>query len=92
MSLMRTQLILESWQYDSLKSLAESRETSLSSLVREAVTEYLGSTENANLPRLEDLRGIGRDRGARGADHDRHLYVASARRRPSGLRQANRQK
>jgi len=30
---MRTQLILESWQYDRLKSIAEERETSLSSLV-----------------------------------------------------------
>ena len=56
---MRTQLILESWQYDSLKSIAEERETSLSSLVREAVTRYLSVRRGE--ARLEDLRSLGSD-------------------------------
>jgi predicted DNA-binding ribbon-helix-helix protein len=89
---MRTQLILEGWQYDSLKSLAEKRETSLSSIVREAVSEYLDSTENAAALRLEDLRGLGRDKAASGADHDRHLYVRASPRSPRRHRPATRKK
>ena len=74
---MRTQLILEGWQYDSLKSLAEKRGTSISSVVREAVSEYLSSAETEGPGRLEELRGLVRDKSARGKDHDQHLYPRS---------------
>jgi len=69
---MRTQLILESWQYDSLKSIAEKRETSLSSLVREAVTRYL--SVRSGEARLEDLKSLGSDARASGSRHDEYLY------------------
>jgi predicted DNA-binding ribbon-helix-helix protein len=85
---MRTQLILESWQYDSLKSLAEKRDTSLSSVVREAVSEYLSLATSESASHLEDLRGIGRDTGTSGKDHDKHLYfrAATVPRRPRSRR------
>lgn len=87
---MRTQLILESWQYDSLKSIAEKRETSLSSLVREAVTGYL--SVRGGETRLEDLKGLGSDARASGSRHDEFLYGRSLVRAKAGKRRPARRK
>lgn len=72
----RTQLILDEWQYDGIRAIAESAGVSLSSVVREAVSEYLSRRNAAADSSLEDLRGIGRDPGLSGADHDAVLYGA----------------
>lgn len=87
---MRTQLILESWQYDSLKSIAEKRETSLSSLVREAVTRYL--SVRSGEARLEDLKGLGSDARASGSRHDEYLYGGRLVRAKAGKRGPARRK
>lgn len=73
----RTQLLLDRYQYESLKSLAAYRETSLSSLVREAVADYLAAGKGGSGGRLQALRGIGRDAGSSGAAHDEILYGAA---------------
>ncbi len=73
----RTQLILDEWQYDGIRAIAESGGVSLSSVVREAVSEYLGQRNAAADSSLDGLRGLGRDPGLTGADHDAVLYGAS---------------
>jgi len=72
----RTQLILEEWQYDGIRAIAESVGLSLSSVVREAVSEYLSHRDAAADSSLEELRGLGHDAGFSGADHDGVLYGA----------------
>jgi hypothetical protein len=72
----RTQILLEPWQYETLKALAERRGVSLSNLVRDAVEVYLRAGENAPAPGLDDIEGIGSDTGAHGRDHDDLLYPA----------------
>lgn len=86
----RTQLILDAWQYDSLKSVAEKRATSISHVVREAVSAYLGSTERESPSRLEDLRGLASDTGGRGTDHDRLVYLAPVKRRRGRARRSRK--
>jgi hypothetical protein len=39
----RTQILLDEWQYASLKSVADHEDRSISQLVREAISAYLGS-------------------------------------------------
>jgi len=85
----RTQLLLDRYQYESLKSLAAYQETSLSSLVREAVADYLAAAKGGAGGRLQDLRGIARDGGSSGALHDETLY-GTARARGPGKKRANR--
>ena len=79
----RTQLILEEWQYDGVRALAESSGVSLASVVREAVSEYLSHRDAAQGSSLEELRGIGHDPDLSGIDHDEVLY-GSARPEPQG--------
>ena len=70
----RTQLILEEWQYDGARAIAESSGVSLASVVREAVSQYLSNRDTAHGSSLEELRGIGHDPGLSGIDHDEVLY------------------
>lgn len=72
----RTQLILEEWQYDGIRSIAESAGTSISSVVREAVSEYLAERRGAKALSLDDLKGLAHDPGLSGRDHDAALYGA----------------
>ena len=51
----RTQLILEEWQYDGARAIAESSGVSLASVVREAVGEYLSHRDTARGSSLEEL-------------------------------------
>lgn len=76
----RTQILLEGWQYETLKALSEQRGESLSGVVREAVEMYLKQAERAVVPRLEDIEGIGSDAKGRGRAHDDMLYGKRARR------------
>jgi len=76
----RTQVLFEKWQYDTLKSLSERKETSLSHLVREAVEVYLKASERSGGRGLDEIEGIGSDAKASGRKHDAFLYPRSKRR------------
>ncbi len=70
----RTQILLEDWQYQRMKSLAEKEGRSLSSLVRDAVTAFLGRAPQSRATTLAEIAGIGDDPDSRGRDHDDVLY------------------
>jgi hypothetical protein len=76
----RTQILLEERQYEMLKTLAEREGRSLSSLVRDAVSAFLGKRTRRDATRLSDIAGIGEDRHASGRDHDDILYGPEAER------------
>jgi hypothetical protein len=89
----RTQLLLEEWQYQSLKSRAEKKGDSISSLVREAVDRYLDEGHAARSGSLDELCGIGRDAGLGARDHDRVLYgPGHPPRRPRGSKAAKKRR
>ena len=67
----RTQLLLEQWQYQSLRARAESEGKSLSALVRGILTEYLSGNHRPS--RLRELRGIAKGPGNLGRDHDDYI-------------------
>jgi len=75
----RTQIMLEDWQYETLKAQAERRGRSMSELLREMLDASLGK-EPSLTPGLEDIRGIGADRKASGRRHDEFLYGKNGRR------------
>lgn len=74
----RTQLLLEPWQLEALRSTAEREGGSISSVVRRILTEALRGGRPAagtpRAPRLADLEGAIRDAGFSVRDHDQELY------------------
>jgi len=76
----RTQIMLEEWQHQRLKTVAEREGRSISSLVRDAVATYLQSDRTGGATRLAEITGIGDDRQSRGRDHDGVLYGPGRRR------------
>lgn len=74
----RTQLNLDEWQYEALRSRAEREERSISDLVREILAAALRPLRGVPRRRLEDLAGIGDDPALSGADHDQVLYGRSS--------------
>ena len=71
----RTQVLLEPWQHAALKSLAEREGVSLSEALRRLLAQRLRPRSGRR--GLKSIAGIGRDRRARGRDHDRWLYGPS---------------
>jgi len=69
----RTQILLDESQYEMLKTIAEREGCSLSSLIREAVSAFLGRRAKP-ATRLAEVTGIGNDPEAAGRDHDDVLY------------------
>jgi hypothetical protein len=69
----RTQILLEPWQYGTLKALAEREGVSLSDMVRRILTQQL-RPQSSRRRGLQAIAGIGRDRKAAGRYHDRWLY------------------
>ncbi len=69
----RTQVLLEEWQYGTLKRMAEGEGVSLSGMLRKILTSHLRPPPS---PRrgLQAIAGIGRDSEASGKAHDRWLY------------------
>jgi len=67
----RTQLLLEPWQYEALRTRAKRQGLSLSALVREIVAAYLD--EGRGRSRLHLMEGVAEGPG-RAKDHDRVLY------------------
>ncbi|MBW2263359.1 MAG: hypothetical protein JRG91_15450 [Deltaproteobacteria bacterium] len=67
----RAQIILEEWQHEALKSLAEREGKSISAVVRQILTAKLGRRKSK---KLESIMGIGTGSDISGRDHDRALY------------------
>lgn len=68
----RTQVILEDWQFEHLKSLSDEKGRSISDILREMVTAYF--EENGSGESLSAICGLGEDKEGSGRDHDRLLY------------------
>jgi len=77
----RTQILLDDWQYEALKAQAERQGRSMSELLREMLDSALAKDRaRGRRPALDDIRGIGQDRAARGRNHDEFLYGRRGRR------------
>jgi len=70
----RTQILLDDWQYEMLKSAADREDRSISSLVRDAVSAFLDKRRRPDASKLAEIAGIGNDSEVSGRDHDRVLY------------------
>ena len=71
----RTQLMIEKWQYQRLRTRAEREGKSISELTREALTAFLESpSDGRRRYTLDDIDGIGSDPDCSGRDHDDFLY------------------
>jgi len=68
----RTQLIIEEWQHEYLKSISEEKGKSISEIVREMITAFV--EENTLGEPLSAICGLGEDNEGCGRDHDRLLY------------------
>ena len=69
----RTQIILEEWQYQTLRARAEQEGRSISELVREILRKAFDRSPRRK-SRLGTIDGVGEDRTAYGRAHDRFLY------------------
>jgi plasmid stability protein len=72
----RTQILLEEWQYETLRARAEREGRSLSDLIRELLRKSLSETTSHSNNRLDAMEGVGEDAAAYGEHHDRFLYGA----------------
>ena len=72
-SMHRTQIILEEWQYQTLRARAEQEGRSISELVRDILRNTLAQPPRRK-SRLQAMEGVGQDRSARGREHDAFLY------------------
>ena len=70
----RTQLILEEWQYEKLRSLSEQQGRSISDLVREILARHLGRGASRVADRLNEVSGIAEGPEDLAREHDRYLY------------------
>ncbi len=70
----RTQILLDDRQYEMMKTIAEREGCSLASLIRDAVSAFLGRRARAAPTTLAEITGIGDDPDVRGRDHDDVLY------------------
>jgi plasmid stability protein len=72
----RTQILLEKWQYEALRTRAEREGRSLSGLIRELLRKALADAPAITRTNLDALEGVGEDAEAYGEEHDRFLYGA----------------
>jgi hypothetical protein len=70
----RTQILLDEWQYTQLKTMAERDGSSMSRLIRDAVTAFLDRPARRAATRLSEIAGIGDDPATSGERHDEVLY------------------
>lgn len=70
----RTQIQLETWQYEQLKARAAEEDISLSELIRRIVSRELAEQTQEGREKLTELRGKWRDPEFSGKDHDEILY------------------
>jgi hypothetical protein len=77
----RTQLLLEEWQYEELKAMAEQTGRSMSDVLRGLITAQLGPRRSRSKG-VADLAGMVKDGPSDlGTNHDHYLYGAPKRRR-----------
>jgi hypothetical protein len=69
----RAQIILEEWQYQTLRARADREGRSISEIVREIFHRALIPSP-CRKSRLKEIEGIGEDRSGYGRAHDRLLY------------------
>ncbi len=69
--------MLDDWQYVKLRSLSEREGRSISALVREILTERLGTGAARAADRLAEVEGVAEGPEDLGRDHDRYLYGRS---------------
>jgi hypothetical protein len=83
----RTQILLEPWQHEALRSLAERQGISLSAVLRAILTEHLDARrEPVGDDALADLAGLVNEPGTSGAEHDAALHGPVRRRATRGER------
>ncbi len=73
----RTQILLEQWQYETLRAQAEREGRSMSELIREMLHKTLKSAKGKC--HLKDIEGISEDTQTTGRKHDQVLYRRKAR-------------
>ena len=69
----RTQILLDDWQYESVREMARRMKTTLSSLIRTWVTEKLRHRGKAGHKDLLRFAGKIHDKPDVGRSHDRYL-------------------
>lgn len=79
-AMQRTQLLLEKWQHQRLKAMAERQGRSFSQLVREILTQHLQPRAPDRRRGLAAIEAAGDDPEATGREHDRFLYGDPPRR------------
>ncbi len=67
----RTQLMLEEWQYEALRSRAEGEGRSISDLVRDILGAHLKQPKRGRLALIE---GVAEGPSDLAREHDRYLY------------------
>jgi len=72
----RTQLLLETWQYEALRVRAEREGRSLSAVLRDILTEHLGPGGGRAAKRLAAIEGVAEGPPDLGRRHDEYLYGA----------------
>lgn len=70
----RTQIQLETWQYEQLKRRAAEEGISLSELIRRIVGQELAGTQRFDRGHLMELAGAFSDPGFDSRDHDEVIY------------------
>ena len=70
----RTQIMLDPWQVEALRSRADREGKSVSALVRQAVSLFLGRRGRKAGASLERIEGVADRPGRYGRDHDKALY------------------
>ena len=74
----RSQILLEEWQYETLKLMSQRKGATISSVVREILAECLQKDLGKQSAKLSDIEGIGSDEVVSGRDHDQILYSCGA--------------
>ncbi len=70
----RAQLMLEEWQYEALKSLAESRGRSISEVARDIFARHLEKGQRVSTGKLDSISGVAEGPADLGENHDQYLY------------------
>ena len=76
----RAQFLIEPWQSDALRALAENRGVSVSAIVREILTAHLEITPEKVKRRLDEIAGVAEGPPDLGSAHDSYLYGDPAKR------------
>ncbi|MFQ5856898.1 MAG: CopG family transcriptional regulator [Anaerolineae bacterium] len=75
MTMKRTQIYLTREQHQQLEVLAETRDTTMSNLIREAIAEYMARHLLVETDPLLDIIGLGESGlGDGSVQHDRDIY------------------